>query len=305
MHFWWKRMKDYIPILISLMLVLVNAVVIKAEELKSVIPLSSELTDFRMNQKLEYYNKENLWRYINGSASSYLAYGFEEMVTFQVMNLKNRLEIVVDIYDMGNSLNAFGIFSVERVPEGRDLEFGIDSFQYDNTLFFWQDKYYVKLMAYDMTPKTVQFLSLLAQIMTQKIPEKGKRPHLLTVFPEKGRLKKSERYIKRDVLGQEYFADGYSIDYDRDNNQYKIFLICGKSPKETKQSFQKYLAFIKTVGHITDKHIKIGEQAFAGTHNYYGKVLFARKGRYIVGFLGFDNQNFAQEIIISMFSRLT
>ena len=106
------------------------------------------------------------------------------------------------------------------------------------------------------------------------------------------------------MLGQEYFADGYSIDYDRDNNKYKIFLIRGKNPKETKQNFQKYLTFIKTVGHVTDEHIKIGEQAFVGKHNYYGMVLFARKGPYIIGFVGFDNQNFAQEIIILMFSRL-
>lgn len=297
-------MKDYISILLSLMLVLANAMVIKAEELKSLIPLSSELAGFKITQESEYYNKENLWRYMNGGAPGYLAYGFEEMVTFHVVNLKNRLEIVIDIYDMGNNLNAFGIYSVERVSEGRDLEFGIDSFQYDTTLFFWQDKYYVKLMAYDMTPETAQSLSRLAQIITQKIPKKDKRPHLFTVFPEKGRLKKSERYIKCDVLGQEYFADGYSVDYDRDNNQYKIFLIRGRNPKETEQNFKKYLTFIKVVGHVTDDHIKVGEQAFAGTHNYYGRVLFARKGPYIIGVVGFDNQNITQEIIALMFSRL-
>jgi hypothetical protein len=241
---------------------------------------------------------------MNGGAPGYLAYGFEEMVTMQVKNLKDHSEIVVDIYDMGNHLNAFGIYSVERIPGGRDLEFGVDSYQYDTTLCFWQDKYYVKLMSFDMKPETTQSLSSLATLITQKMPKKGEPPHLFSIFPAEGRLKKSERYIKGDVLGQAYFTDGYSVDYADDNNQHKIFLIHSKDPQETRQNFDKYLAFIKTIGQITDEDIKIGEQAFAGIHNFYGRVLFARKGLYIIGVVSFDKQNSAQDSINLMFSRL-
>ncbi len=277
---------------------------IPATELKTLVPSSREFTDFKITHGAEYYTEENLWDYINGAAPGYLAYGFEEMVTMQVKNLKNHIEVVIDIYDMGNHLNAFGIYSVERVPDGRDLKFGVESFQYDTTLCFWQDKYYVKLMSYDMKPETAQSLSSLATLITQKMPKKGEPPYLFSIFPAEGRLKKSERYIKCDVLGQAYFTDGYSVEYDYENNHYKIFLIHHKDPLETEKNFHKYLVFIKTIGQITDENIKIGEEAFAGIHDFYGRVLFARKGPYIIGVLGFDKKKSAQDIINLMFARL-
>ena len=291
-------------IIAASLLLLVTSRILHATELQRFIPSPPELSGFTISHDAEYYTKENLWDYMNGGAPGYLAYGFEKMVTLQVKSLKNHSEIVVDLYDMGNHLNAFGIYSVERVPGGRDLDFGVDSYQYDTTLCFWQDKYYVKLMSYDMKPETAQSLSNLATLITQKMPKKGKPPYLFSIFPAEGRLKKSERYIKCDVLGQAYFTDGYSVEYDNDSNQYKTFLIRNKDPLETKQNFHKYLVFIKTIGQITDENIKIGEQAFAGIHNFYGRVLFARKGLYIIGVVNFDNKNSAQNIINLMFSRL-
>ena len=285
-------------------LLLVTSETVHATELKTLIPSSREFIDFKITHDVEYYTEENLWDYMNGGAPGYLAYGFEEMVTMQVTNLNNHIQVGIDIYDMGNHLNAFGIYSVERVSGGRDLDFGVDSYQYDTTLYFWQDKYYVKLMSYDMKPETAQSLSGLATLITQKMPKKGEPPYLFSIFPAEGRLNKSERYIKCDVLGQAYFTDGYSVEYDNDNNQYKIFLIHNKDPLETKQHFHKYLVFIKTVGQITDENIKIGEQAFAGIHNFYGRVLFARMGLYIIGVVNFDKKNGAQNIINLMFSRL-
>ena len=143
-------MRGCFTIIAASLLLLVTGRTLHATELKNLIPSSPELTGFTITHDVEYYTRENLWDYMNGGAPGYLAYGFEEMVTLQVKNLKNHSEIVVDMYDMGNHLNAFGIYSVERVPGGRDLAFGVDSFHYDTTLCFWQDKYYVKLMSYDM-----------------------------------------------------------------------------------------------------------------------------------------------------------
>ena len=297
-------MRGSFAIIAASLLLLVTGRTLHATELKSLIPSSPDLTGFTITHDPEQYTKENLWDYMNGGAPGYLAYGFEEMVTLQVKNLKNHSEIVVDMYDMGNQLNAFGIYSVERIPEGRDLTFGVDSFQYDTTLCFWQDKYYVKLMSYDMQPETAQSLSHLAALITQKMPKKGEPPHLLSIFPAEGRVKKSERYIKCDVLGQAYFTDGYSVDYDNGNNQHKIFLIHGKDPQEAGKNFHTYRDFIKTIGQITDEDIKIGDQAFAGTHNFYGRVLFARTGSYIIGVVSFNKQKSAQDTINLMFSRL-
>lgn len=297
-------MKYRISLLLSLALLLVSSM-LKAEELKDFIPSANELAGFKITKKPKYYNQGNLWNYINGAAPGYLAYGFQGMVTFIVMYQKTQVEMITDIYDMGNSLNAFGIYSIERGPEGSTEEFGGGSFQSENTLYFWQDRYYVKLMAYDITQKTGKSLSLLAHIITQKIPKKGRIPHLFSIFPEKGQLERTERYMSRDILGQDYFTNGYSIEYDQYDNKYQILLIQGENTKKTKENFKKYLTFKSTLGQVTYEHSTIGEQAFVGIDNFYGTVLLARKEAYIIGVLGLNNQEIAQEIINAMFSRLT
>jgi hypothetical protein len=230
--------------------------ILKAEELKDLIPSASELTGFKITEEPKYYSQDNLWDHINGAAPGYLNYGFQEMVTFVVVHAKNQIEIITDIYDMGDSLKAFGMYSIERKPEGSTEEFGGGSFQSENALNFWQDRYYVKFIAYDIKPETAGTLSLLAHIITRKIPNKGKVPSLFSIFPEKGQVERSERYITRDVLGQDYFTHGYMKEYNQDDNKYQIFLIQGENHKETLQNFQKYLTLKGTAGQITHEHFR-------------------------------------------------
>jgi hypothetical protein len=280
-------MRGCCVIIAASLLLHVTSRTLTATELKRLIPSPSELTGFTISHDAERYTKENLWDYMNGGAPGYLAYGFEEMVTLQVKNLKNNSGIVVDLYDMGNHLNAFGIYAVERIPGGRDLA-----------------KYYVKLMSYEMQPETAQSLSHLATLISRKLPKKGEPPHLFSSFPPEGRVKKSERYIKCDVLGQAYFTDGYSVEYDSTTDHHKIFLIHGKGPQEARKNFRMYRDFIRTTGQITGEDIKIGEEAFAGIHTFYGRVLFARTGSHIIGVVRFNKQNSAADTINLMFSRL-
>ena len=262
-------------------------------ELKNLIPSRGELDEFRMVEKPVYYFQDNLWDYINGASPGYIASGFQEMVTFIVQHRQYQIEIVADIYDMGDTLNAFGIYSVERSPVGSD-----------NALYFWQDRYYVKLMAYDISDKTAESLSLLAQIMTQKIPRIGGRPFLFSFFPESGRLPGSERYIKGDVLGQDYLSNGYTLEYSQENNHYQILLIHGKNRIETKQNFNKYLSFQKSTGQITEKNLKSGDQTFLGVDSFYGTITFSYKESFIIGILGVRDQKLSEDIINSMFSRI-
>jgi hypothetical protein len=159
-------------------------------------------------------------------------------------------------------------------------------------------------MSHDMQPETAQSLSRLAALIARKMPKKGEPPHLFSIFPAEGRVKQSERYIKSDVLGQAYFTDGYSVEYESTTDHLKIFLINSKGLQEARQNFHTYRDFIKTIGQITGEDIKLGEQAFAGTHTFYGRVLFARTGSYIIGVVRFNQQSSAEDTINIMISRL-
>src|SRR4030042_2388904 len=60
----------------------------------------------------QVYNQKNLFNRINGQAELFFKYGFQKSV-FTIYQNKNNSkdQIEVDLYDMGNVLQAFGILS--------------------------------------------------------------------------------------------------------------------------------------------------------------------------------------------------
>ena len=275
-----------------------------AEDLKERIRSMGELVDFKITEKPVTYYRDTLWEYINGGAVGYLNYGFKEAITFTVAHHESGLEFVVDIYDMGKQIHAYGIYSLERSSEGVAVEWGCDGFLYGNALYFWQDRYYVKILAYDIAQETDKLLSKIAGFISRKLPDVGASPKQLAVFPENGRIKNSDRYIKTDVLGQDYFHDGFRMEYDRKGQRYTIFLIEGITREETALNLNKYQAFLNEMSKAGNELTGLGEQAFTRKDSFYGPVILSRKNRFIIGVFGLPDEAAARNIIQIMFGKL-
>ena len=90
------------------------------------------------------YDRETLYDYIDGGAELYLSYGFRRLTSRRYVR-EGEPDIVVDLFDMGDSHNAFGVFSHSReVVESR---FGQGSQYTEGLLLFWKGRYYVSVLA--------------------------------------------------------------------------------------------------------------------------------------------------------------
>ena len=278
---------------------------LNAEILKDLIPGAEELTGFAMAEAPMYYTTDNLWDYIDGAAPGYLAFGFREVVTFIVMNNADSTEFVVDIYDMADSLNAFGIYSVEKAPKALPVDLGSQAFQAGNMLCFWQDCYYIKLIAYAESTQTAASLTRIGKSISRKLPEQGSLPALFLVFPKEQRQAGSARYMARDVLGQEYLTHGYRLTYNSANDQeYHIFLIPANDETAAHINFTHYYNYFRKNGRVTDEHLTLGDEAFAGTDRFYGSMNFVRQGKYLIGVFGLAQPSAARKIIEAMCRKL-
>jgi hypothetical protein len=275
-----------------------------AQGMAGLIPTAAELAGFKITEAAEYYNPDNLWNYIDGGAPGYLAYGFEQVATFVVVPSADDLEFVVDIYDMGTALNAFGIYSTERSPEGVAVNVGSEGYRSENALFFWQDRYYVKIVSSTAAPAVASASMKLASILSRKLPPGGAFPKLFSVFPKEERVARSERFLARDVIGQEFLRNGYVVEYARKDAKYRVFLVQGANAGEVRQNFQEYRRFVESNGTVAGRPSQIGEEAFAGKAGAYGEVLAARRGRYMLGVLGLGDREAARAIVLSMLSKL-
>jgi len=85
--------------------------------------LPGAVGDWRVTEPDQTYDRENLYTYIDGGAELYLSYGFKKVVNRKYSN-PGQPRIVLDLFDMGTSQNAFGVFAHSRET--------VDS------TFFWQ-----------------------------------------------------------------------------------------------------------------------------------------------------------------------
>ena len=273
--------------------------------IKDFIPSAQELTGFVITEQPAFYDINNLWNYINGAAPGYVSYGFQELVTFIVEKSQDSLEVVIDIYDMGDTLTAFGIFSSEKSSGDFQIEFGSGSFRSDMTLYFWQNRYYIKMMAYDIIPETRNTLSHLSKMISKKIPVRGSIPAIFSIFPQNGQIKGSHKYIPKDVLGQEYFTNGYYCEYQQEGSIYRIYLIENESVSTAKNSFQNYFDFFKNQQQLAENNLTTDKNTFCGKDSYYGDVFIHRGGRYIIGVMGGKDKMAANAIVKKMFDGLS
>ena len=104
--------------------------------------------------------RDNLYDYINGGAELYLSYGFNKVINRTYLR-PEQPDIVVDLFDMGTSQNAYGVFS--HSMETVDAAYGQGSQYSEGLLLFWKDRYYVSIMSYPETTESKKALLALGQ----------------------------------------------------------------------------------------------------------------------------------------------
>ena len=155
------------------------------------------------------FNRNNLYSYIDGGAELYLSYGFRTVLS-RIYLCKDQPDLILEIFDMGSSANAFGVFAHTR--ETVDSTFGQGSQYTEGLLLFWKNNYYISILASPETPESKQAIFSLAHEIESTIPEKGKLPRLIQCLPRTGIIEESIRYFHHYIwLNTHYYIADTNI----------------------------------------------------------------------------------------------
>jgi hypothetical protein len=111
---------------------------------------------WRVMGAVERFDPENLYVKINGRAEQFLSYGFVELVAATLLSDAHPDAFIdVFIYNMGTSLNAFGVFAAER-SSGEPADHGEKAYASEGSLFFRTGTYYVQIIASDGSERSMQ-----------------------------------------------------------------------------------------------------------------------------------------------------
>ena len=277
-----------------------------APDLNRFVLANDEIPGFAIVKEPAYYNPGTLWNYINGGALPYLDYGVGDVVTYSGTVGSDGFEIVVDIYDMADSLGAFGIYSSERFPEYTYPDIGVEGYVTEDALSFWKDRYYVKVFSNESSTPSITPIEQIARAVDRRIPDGGGMPEYFSLFPPKGRLEKTESYLAKNVLGQDFLANAFVVTYRTDDDQeYQLYLLSASNPDEAGEKLRKYREFIGEYGTLEKKkRIGLGEEEFVGNEAWYGLMLFVRAGAVTLGSVGCSDFDLARSQLDYMISGL-
>ena len=159
------------------------------------LPLPDEVDGWKASQKDGIYGQDNLYDYINGGAELYLSYGFNKVINRTYLR-PEQPDIVVDLFDMGTSQNAYG--------QGSQYSEGL--------LLFWKDRYYISIMSYPETAESKKALLTLGKEIEAAIRGEGPLPDVLNLLPQESLIRESVRYFRHYAwLNSHYFIADSNI----------------------------------------------------------------------------------------------
>jgi hypothetical protein len=171
--------------------------------------IPDKILGWKSSGKDMVYGRDKLFDYMDGGAEVYLAFDFREVFVRKYADAAGN-EIALDIYDMGSSREAFGIFSFDRQdPEagiGQDSEYGL------GLLKFRQGRYFVSITVSGDEKAAEKAVLELGKAVAPKLGPPGEPPDLLKSLPTAGLKKNRMGYFHDAVhLSNRYFVSAENI----------------------------------------------------------------------------------------------
>jgi hypothetical protein len=253
----------------------------------------------------EIYTQKTLFERINGQAELFFKYGFQKSV-FTIYQNKNNSkdQIELDLYDMGNALQAFGIFSRFR-SDDRPAGVGLESYLEDTSLLFYKGRYFVMLYATETDPS---LLKRMALTISSSIADSTPAPKEIDTFPKDGLKPGSIEYHAEGLLGYQFFKRGFQAVYlekveDRDklraeDREFHLFLAIFNKSQHAEDALKTYRTGLAKRGKVDSTvPARFGPNGLKGEDPNRGKVMVVQKGFYLAGVTGFDSAGHAEKLL--------
>jgi hypothetical protein len=244
--------------------------------------LFPEMGGWQQDGKPHVFSPQTLYEYINGAADLYLTYEFHDLNVAEYKGGEGA-EVSVEVYRHGDSTQAFGIYSQERLANARFLDIGTQGYQEPKVLNFVSGPYYVKINGYNTGTEDERTLLAFGRKMEKILGWKSGLPQIFSLFPREGMKKNTEQFISKNFLGYSYLHSSYTADYEVGDRKFKIFAISGKDAGNCRGMMEKYL---KQTGNEAKA---VSEGAYQLKDPYHGEITLFWKGRLIWGVLDLND----------------
>ncbi len=165
--------------LLVVLVTLLGAAAAPAAEMLSLFP--EHLAGATRTAAAKAYDNKTIYDYMDGGADPYRRYDLRQLYAAEY-SLEGKL-ITVELFDMGSSAEAYGVFSMHQ--EGAPAAVGQGARWLDQVLRAWMDRYFLKIAGEADTPEFRAFAVALGGRFAQALGANGDLPDLVTSLPVK------------------------------------------------------------------------------------------------------------------------
>jgi len=225
--------------------------------------LPDTLEGWGVTEEDQVYDRDNLYDYINGGAELYLSYGFRNVLN-RIYTVPEQPDILLDLFDMGTSEDAYGIFSHSR--ESEDTTFGQGSQYTAGLLLFWKDRYFVSILAHPETMESKQAVFSLAKHIDAAIQTEGALPEIVRTLPQEALVKESIRYFHHYIwLNSYYFiadenilridenTDALLAKYGEGDDRHLLLLVRYPTEDDGTRAYHDFMTYY--LPELTEEHV--------------------------------------------------
>jgi hypothetical protein len=159
---------------------------------------------------------------------------------------------VVEIFDMEESKNAFGVFSHGR--EKLDATYGQGSEVYEGAILFWKDRYYISIVSEVETSISKIALGKMAKKIDKLIKNEGSLPPVVSWIPDDLLVPESVFYFHHYVWLNAFFyisdenflnidqnTDAVLAKYGPPDSRYYLAIIQYANTEEANKAYRNFL----------------------------------------------------------------
>jgi hypothetical protein len=170
------------------------------ELLRSTLP--KQIREWRAEPDDRVFDPETIFEYINGGGELYRAYNMRRCLSRRYSNPEGPA-IVLDIFDMGSSQDAFGVFTHDQ--EGEALQVGQGGLYRSGWLRFWKGRFFFSIYSEAEAPAAEKAVRELAGVVALLVRDEGPRPGILSRLPVEGLRSRSVRYLHHQTVLNYHF----------------------------------------------------------------------------------------------------
>jgi hypothetical protein len=253
--------------------------------------------------KPEYFDREGLYKAIDGMAPEYQSYGCVGMATLEWPSAKDPNEkIEAEISDLGSPLGAFGIYSRAHAGEGKYEDWGEEVAVDEDAMDFARGRYYVRLMGPEANARPI--LEPLARAILKRIPAGPRPAEFVKALPEKGRLPRTERWIPEAGFGMEFMRNVVAAKYKSAGTTAAIELHVATFP-DAAAAGAAFGKFRETVKEQKPAPIQGNPPGFEYKDEWIGRVGVFHQDRHLIVLVGYEPNGVAKGLLEATRARQT